>query len=57
MFPSMGQIEQFNQWQYLKTFNYVKTNVWYEIELLVLDSNTWNPFTVCKQQIAILETI
>ena len=33
----------------MKPFNYVQTNDWYQIELLVLDSNTWNHLTGCKQ--------
>ena len=35
----MGQIELFNHLLYLKPFN------WVQIELLVLDSNTLNPFS------------
>ena len=41
--PSMDQIELFNHLLYWKPFNYV------QIELLILDSNTWNHLTVCKQ--------
>ena len=41
--PFIGQIEMFNHLLYLKQFNCVS------IELLVLDSNTWNYLTVCKQ--------
>ena len=39
---SMGQIELFD---YL---NWVQTNHWCLIELLVIHSNTWNHSTVCK---------
>ena len=33
----------------LKPFNCVKTNDLYQIELLVLDKNTWNHLSVRKQ--------
>ena len=33
----------------MKLFKSVQTNAWYSIELLVLDGNTWNNLTVCKQ--------
>ena len=39
----MGQIDLCNHLIYLKPFNFV------QIELLVLDSNTWNFLTVFKQ--------
>ena len=39
---SMGQIELFNHLLYLKPFNSMQTNKWCWIELLLLDSNTWN---------------
>ena len=28
----------------------MQTNDWYKIELLVLDKDTWNHLTVCKQK-------
>ena len=40
---STGQIELFNHLLYLIPFNYV------QIELLVLDRNTWNHLTEFKQ--------
>ena len=43
------QRESFNHFLYLKPFNFVQTNDWYNIELLMLDCNTWNHLTVCKQ--------
>ena len=57
MVLSMDQIELFNlileiiivKQQYSKPFNYVQTNNWYWIELLVLDRNTWNYVTLCKE--------
>ena len=39
--------------EYLKPFNWVQTNYRYLIELLVLDNNTWNHLTICKQMIDI----
>ena len=45
----MGQVELFNTFLYLKSFNYVQTNELYWTELLMLDRNTWNQLTVCKQ--------
>ena len=41
--PSMGQIELFNRLIYLRTFNCVPKN------LLVLDGNTWNHLSMCRQ--------
>ena len=35
--------------QYLKPSYYSQTNYLYPIDLLVLDSNSWNYLTVCKQ--------
>ena len=37
-----GKLISFTQ-QYIKTFNCV------QIQLLVLDRNSWNPLIVCKQ--------
>ena len=45
----MDQIELFNHLLHLNTINFVQTNDWYYIELLVLYSNTRNRLTVSKQ--------
>ena len=37
--------------EYFKPFECVQTNDWYQIELLGLESNTWNQLTVSKQMI------
>ena len=37
--------------QYLKPFNFLWTNYWYLIELLVLDNNILNHLNVGKQMI------
>ena len=34
--------------EYLKLFNLVQINYQYQIELIVLDNNTWNHLIVCK---------
>ena len=49
MVLSMVQTEPFNYLLDLKLFNGVQTNFLYWIELLVLDKNTWNHLTMCKQ--------
>ena len=56
--PSMGQMELFNhftlyiKWlminRIVKSFKCVLTNNFYEIELFVLDRNTWNNLILCK---------
>ena len=43
--PSLGQIELFNYLIVCKQMN--------DIELLVLDSHTWNHLTECRQMINI----
>ena len=46
--PSMGLMEIFNHLLYLEPFNC--RNIWVMLKkLLVLNSNTWNQLTVCKQ--------
>ena len=44
----MNKIDNFKK-PHLNPFNCVQTNGLYQIELLVLDNNTWNRLTVCKQ--------
>ena len=55
--PSMGQIEIFNHFQYLKQSSCVQTtDCW--IELLVLHSNTWNHLTFCwSSQLGLMNTL
>ena len=47
----MGQIEIFNNFIYLKPFNYVQTNDGCPIELLVSHNYIWIHLTVCQQGI------